>query len=99
MANCFQPVIVQRGNFLSDPYFMTARTTLEHLAMEMQQTDKKSMQWQSNNTEYLMSLLCAWQQSSQKLDNAMSTIRLSDIMNTVFKFEPDHFKVIYVIVT
>uniref|UniRef100_A0A1B6DWS0 SHSP domain-containing protein n=1 Tax=Clastoptera arizonana TaxID=38151 RepID=A0A1B6DWS0_9HEMI len=94
MTNCFQPLIVQRGNFLSDPYFVSARTTLEHLSKEMQQAKKCNMQWQSNSTEFLLSQLSAWQHSSQKLDSTISTIRLSDIMNTVFKFEPDHFKML-----
>lgn len=93
----FCPIITQRGNFLSDPYFLGARATLEHMALEMQQSTNKQLMWPPPNVNYLLSELCAWQQSSQNLNNAMASTLSQDVLSTVFRFENDHFKVIILI--
>lgn len=92
----FCPEITQRGNFLSDPYFFEARATLEHLALEMEQSTNKQLVWPPPNANYFLSELCAWQQSSQNLNNAMVSTLGQELLNTVFRFENDHFKVIII---
>lgn len=89
----FCPTITQRGNFLSDPYFLGARATLEHLALEMQQSTNKQLVWPPPSVNYLLSELCAWQQSAQNLNNAITSTLSQEVLNTVFRFENDHFKV------
>lgn len=91
--SCCKPQIVTRGNFFNDQYFDSARKTLQELMGQMQQSMNQQMLWPPGKIDYLLAELRAWQQSGQSLGAAMGTVQHNELFTTVFRFEPDNFKV------
>ncbi|CAH0388453.1 unnamed protein product [Bemisia tabaci] len=103
----FTPIAV-RGNFLYDPYFASARSTIQQLVQEMQKGAGTSngpgrpveIFWPPDNMTNLMAIISQWQQAQASIGQpqcfampaAAAPANPPTALNTIFFFDPINFQ-------